>query len=195
MNRNRKMLAVSTACAAAVLLCLAATALASVPAGTTVTGKLKPGTKLTFKGSINSVPITVKCTSFSGSGKVPSGKPYTVHLSAPPKISGCTDSLKGKDTITTTGSWTLSESKTSPYTMTLTIPKDGAKFKSSVLSSCTVTAAPSGPAGVKGKYDGKDTDTVSGAKIPVKGTGCTATAASTSSTVVFSPNPLGPPPF
>ena len=51
---------------------LATAAYASLPAGTTVTGNLKSGTKMTFKGDIDSVPITVTCTTFTVTGKVPS---------------------------------------------------------------------------------------------------------------------------
>ena len=37
-------------------------AYASLPKGTTVTGSLKSGTDMTFKGDIDSIPITVSCT-------------------------------------------------------------------------------------------------------------------------------------
>ncbi len=37
-------------------------AYASLPKGTTVTGALKSGTNMTFKGDIDSIPITVTCT-------------------------------------------------------------------------------------------------------------------------------------
>jgi hypothetical protein len=170
----------------------------SLPAGTKVTGKLKSGTDMTFAGTINSVNITVKCTSFSASGKVPAGSPYTVTLSAPPKITGCQDSLGGTDTIATNqtnGKWTLTETKTTPYKMSLGIPKAGATFKSNVLSSCVITAEPTKAGSVSGSYNDKTgTDTVKNAAIPTSGSGCTSTAAKTSATVVLTPNP-GAPPF
>jgi hypothetical protein len=171
----------------------------TLPAGTKVTAALASGTTMQFVGVIDGVSVTVKCTSFSGSGKVPKKAGDKVTLSAPPKITGCTDSLSGKDTIktnSTNGKWTLSVTSTSPYSMTLTIPKAGATFSSSTLSSCVITAAPSAAAGVTGTYNSSTgTDTVSKAKIPTVGSGCTTSADSTTSaTVVLTPNP-GAPPF
>jgi hypothetical protein len=175
-----------------VLVCgLATAASATLPAGTTVKAKLQSGTDMIFKGDIDSIPITVTCTSFSASGKVPSSPSDSVTLSSPPTISGCTDSSGGTDTITTTGTWKLSETSTAQK---LKIPQDGATFKSSVLSGCTITAAPSGPAKVKGAYNDKNTDTVTNASIPTSGSGCTSTTATTTATIVEKPAP-GPPPF
>jgi hypothetical protein len=170
----------------------------SLPAGTKVTGALKSGTDMTFAGKINGVKITVTCTTFSASGKVPSGSPYTVTLSKPPTISGCHDSLEGTDTIKTnqsSGKWTLTETSTTPYKMALGIPKAGATFTSSVLSSCVITAEPSSAGSVSGSYNDKTgTDTVKNASIPTSGSGCTSSTAKTSATVVLTPNP-GAPPF
>jgi hypothetical protein len=170
---------------------LATAAYATLPAGTTVTANLKSGTDMVLKGDIDSIPITVKCTKFTASGKVPSTPSDKVKLPTPPTISGCTDNSGGSDTITTSGKWTLSETST---TQTLKIPQDGATFKSSVLSGCVVTAAPSGAVKVKGKYNDKNTDTVSGASVATSGSGCTSTAATVTATVVESPAP-GKPPF
>jgi len=175
---------------AALLFGVATAAYASLPPGTTVTGKLKTGTHMIFKGDIDSVPITVTCTNFLAKGKVTSPASNTEKLSAPPTISGCTDSSGGADTIKTFGTWELTIAKTS---MTLLVPKDGATFKSTILSSCTVTAAPSGSVKVVGVYNGKNTDTVTNASIPTHGTGCTSTAAKSTATVVISPAPGAPP--
>lgn len=193
MLRHRKPLVAALGVGALVFV-TATAAWASLPAGTKVTGTLKSGTDMTFQGDIDSIPITVTCTSFTASGVVPKTPSYTVKLSAPPTISGCTDSSGGTDTIKTKGKWSLVENSTSPYTMTLVIPKKGATFSSSVLPSCTITAAPSKAADVVGSYDGNDTDTVTNAAIPTKGSGCTSTTASTDATVVLSPAP-GAPPF
>lgn len=193
MFRHRKPL-VAALGAGALVVVGATAAYASLPAGTTVTGNLKSGTDMTFKGDIDSVPITVSCTTFTATGVVPKSPSYTVTLSKPPTLSGCTDSAGGTDNIKTKGKWKLTESKTAPYQMTLLIPKKGASFTSSVLSGCTVTAAPSGSVKVTGSYDGTNTDTVTNAPIKTKGTGCTSTTASTSATVVLSPSP-GAPPF
>ena len=164
-------------------------AYASLPKGTTVTGALKSGTAMTFKGDIDSIPITVSCTSFSASGTVTKAKD-TLPLSAPPSIKGCTDSSGGTDTVTTSGAWKITIAATK---MTLDAPKAGATFKSSILSGCTITAFPSAAGKVAGNYNGSNTDKVSGASIPTKGAGCTSTTAKTTATVVLSPAPGAPP--
>ena len=189
MPRPSKMLVATLAVTAVAVLATATAAFASLGPNVTVTGALKSGTKMTFKGDIDSIPITVSCTNFSASGKTGSSPSTTVPLTAPPTINGCTDSLGGTDTINTNatnGNWSLSAKGKK---MTLNIPKAGATFTSSVLSGCTITAAPNGAIGVKGKYNDKNTDTVKNAKIATTGSGCTSTAASTSATVVLSPAP------
>jgi hypothetical protein len=167
----------------------------AIKAGTTVTGKLAKGTTMTFQGTINGVPITVTCKSFVASGKTPAKASDTLKLSAPPAITKCKDSLGGTDTIKTTGSWSLIVASDGS-TLTLNIPKKGATFTSSVLKSCTIVAAPTKTFGVEGSYSTSTaTDTVSGSEIPVTTSGtCTAAdTATTSATVVLSPNPGTPP--
>jgi hypothetical protein len=169
----------------------------SLPKGTKVTGKLKTGTKMVFLGNIDGVPITVSCTSFTAKGKVPAAGATSISLSAPPTISGCTDSLAGTDTVKTNqtnGKWTLSVTTTTPYKMTLGMPKAGATFTSSIESGCVITAAPKAAEGITGTYDGNNTDQVTKAPIPTSGAGCTSTTAKVTATVVLSPAP-GPPPF
>lgn len=170
----------------------------SLPAGTTVSGNLMSGTDMIFKGIIEGEPITVTCTSFTSSGKVPKTAGYRITLSAPPKITKCKDDLGGRDTITdnsTNGKWTLTENKAAPYTMTLSIPKAGSTFSSSLLPTCVITAAPTAADPVKGSYnDTTGTDKVSSASIPTTGSGCTSGTATISATVVLTPNP-GVPPF
>jgi hypothetical protein len=198
MSMRMMKVALGAAAGLSALLLVATPAYGTLPAGTKVTAALKAGTTMNFKGSIDSVPITVTCTHFSGSGKVPATASNTVTLATPPTLSGCTDTSGGADTVVTNqtnGKWKLTEGGTAgAYTMTLMIPKAGATFTSNIITGCTITAAPSGTASVKGSYDGTNTDTVSGAKIPTKGSGCTSTAAATTATVVFTPSP-GPPPF
>jgi hypothetical protein len=189
MPRPRKMLIATLAVGAVAIFATATAAFASLGPNVTVTGALKSGTKMTFKGDIDSIPITVSCNTFSATGKTGSSPSSTVPLSSPPTISGCTDSLGGTDTINTNqtnGNWSLSAKGKA---MTLTIPKAGATFTSSVESGCTITAAPNGPAAVKGKYNNKNTDTVKNAKIATTGSGCTSTSASTNATVILSPAP------
>ncbi len=175
--------------AVALVFGIATGASASLPIGTTVTGALKTGTVMTFNGDIDSVPISVTCTSFSASGKVTSASD-TLPLSAPPSITGCTDNSGGTDTITTTGKWKITIAATK---MTLKAPQDGATFKSSILSGCVITAFPDAKGKVPGDYNGKNTDKVSNASVPTSGTGCTSTTATTSATVVLKPAPGAPP--
>jgi len=204
----RKILIAGTAVAASVLLTTSTVLAAgdtddhfSLAKGATVSGALKTGTNMVFKGTINGVPITVNCTSFSASGKIPAtGLVVTV---GPPAISGCTDSLGGTDTIktnATNGTWKVSEidlandeAGTEPNStgdrVKLTIPKAGASFSSTILSGCVVTAAPTAAVGVTGKYNDVSTDTVTNAKIAVSSTGCSAASPTTvSATVILSPS-------
>lgn len=193
MPRPRKMLVATLAVTAVAVLATATAAFATLGPNVTVTGSLKSGTDMTFKGDIDSIPITVSCTNFSASGTTGSSPSSSVPLNAPPTINGCTDSLGGTDTINTNqtnGKWSLSAKGKK---MTLSIPKAGATFTSSVESGCTITAAPTKAAAVKGKYNENNTDTVKNAKIATKGSGCTSTSASTSATVILSPAPGKPP--
>ncbi len=168
---------------------IATAAYASQPVGTTITGNLASGTSVTFKGDIDSVPITVSCTTFTVTGKVTSAS-KTLPLSSPPTISGCTDSSGGTDTITTSGSWSAT---LTAKALTLNAPKDGATFKSSILSGCTITAFPKKAGKIKGKYNGSNTDTVTNAKVATSGSGCTSTTATSSAVEVLSPAPGKPP--
>jgi hypothetical protein len=184
----------------AVILTSTAVGFAASPntlkAGTTVSAALKKGTDMTFDGTINSLQVTVSCTSFTGSGKVPAGKPYKMNLSAPPKISGCSVQGFSATIVTnqTNGKWSISVTKTAPYTLTLTMPQAGAVFTSALVSGCKITAAPTAAQAIPGAYNGKNTDVVTNAPIPTSATGCTSGTASTSATVVFTPKP-GAPPF
>jgi hypothetical protein len=171
----------------------------SLPAGTKVTGKLETGTKMVFVGTINGIKITVKCSSFTSSGKVPTKPGYKITLYTLPKISGCIDSLGSADTITTkamTGQhWTLTENKTAPFTMALTIPIAGATFVSAALPSCVITAAPTVADPVTGSYnDATGTVTDTNSSIPTTGSGCTSGTSTVTATIVLTPNP-GAPPF
>ena len=168
---------------------IATVAYASQPVGTVITGNLKSGTTVTFAGDIDSVPITVTCTTFTVKGTVTSASD-TLPLTSPPTISGCTDSSGGTDTITTSGSWSATLAK---KTLTLNAPKDGATFKSSILSGCTITAFPKKAGKIKGKYNGSNTDTVTNAKVATSGSGCTSTTAKSTATEVLSPAPGAPP--
>ena len=195
MIRSRKKMAI-VALVAGVATVLGTTSLAfgSVKPGTVVTGK---STNTVFNGTINGVPITVTCTNFTDKVKVTSSDKTSAVIPAP-TINGCTDTLGGTDTIKTSskdGKWELKVNSTGK-TLTLVIPKDGATFTSSVLSSCTIQAAPTKAVNVAGTYNSSNgTDTVSNKTIAVTGKGCTASNAKVTTTVTFTPNPGKIPPF
>lgn len=170
----------------------------TLPAGTVVKAALASGTDMTFKGQIDGIPLTVSCTTFSGQGKIPSKAGYSMTLQNPPTISGCTDSLGGTDTIKTNdtnGKWKLTVTKSSPYRLSLVISKAGAVFTSTVVSGCSITAFPNAAGKVTGAYSSSSGSvTVTNASIATSGSGCSSTAATTSATIDFTPNP-GAPPF
>ena len=59
----------------------------SNPSGTVETGSLTGTNTLTFAGTIDGTPITVTCTAFNASGKIPSpNDTLTIKLSAPPTL-------------------------------------------------------------------------------------------------------------
>lgn len=183
--------------AVAVSVCGAAAAAASPsvfaagahlsPANTVITGNLLSGTSLTLVGQVDGFPLTVTCTGLTASGKTPAAG-LTVKLPTAPKFTGCTDSLTGTDTVTTTGAWSLVANSTGS-TLTLKIPVKGATFSSSLLPSCVITVAPTTAGKITGKYDNVNKWTITNSKFPISGAGCTTSATSSAtSTVVFSPN-------
>lgn len=191
MSSLRKKVIVTAVAMIAVVFGVTASAGASLKPGTKVTGT---SSSVVFKGTINGVGITVTCKSFKDTGTVKSGDKTSMPVGAP-SITSCKDSLGGTDTITTSGKWKLTVNS-SGKTVSLVIPKDGAVFTSSVLSSCKVIAAPNGPVPVSGAYSSsKGTVKSSNAPIAVKGSGCTASTASETATIKLSPNPGKIPPF
>jgi hypothetical protein len=168
----------------------------SLKAGTVLTGTLKAKTTLSFKGAdIDGIPVTVTCTGFSASGPIPAAG-LTVTLSAAPKITGCKDQLGGTDTVATNvknGKWTLTEIDVSgtadnkePNTgdkVSLTMPKAGATFASTLLTGCLVTVAPTKAASLTGPFN--DVTTISDSKagpLPVAGNSKCTTSGSASAT-------------
>ncbi len=190
--RNRAELAAFVALTMATVLCTATTAYASIGPNKTVSASLQSGTTMKFGSDIDGLPITVTCNSFTAKGKTSSEPAHTFDLSPPPTISGCSDNLGGTDIVTTNdtnGAWAFSVNKVGT-TVTLTIPKAGATFRSRYESGCTITLAPKKADPVPGTYNGSNTVTVRNASVPTRGDGCTSTAAAkTSSTLVLSPAP------
>jgi hypothetical protein len=183
---------------------IAVVATAATVIGTTsmAFGSVKPGTKVTaknvgnvvFTGTLEGVPITVTCKSFTDSVTVTSADKTSASI-PPPKITKCTDTSTGTDTITTTGKWKLTVNS-SGTTVTLVVPKKGATFKSSIFPGCVVQVAPNGPVNIPGSWNSSTgEDTVSNATITVKGEGCSASNATASATEKFTPNPGKIPPF
>lgn len=122
------------------------------PAHTRIKVALKAGTTTTFKGKVGPVTVTQHCTSSTDSFKTPAHGLGPVKL-ANPTFSGCTDSLHGTDTVTTNstnGKWT--EKFLRAGRVRLTIPKAGATVVSSVVPTCVITVAPTGPATITGAY-------------------------------------------
>ena len=161
-----------------------------VPANTVIKASLKTGTSFKATGTIDGTPITVTCTSVTASGKTPADG-LKAPLSAPPKFTGCSDSLGGTDTVTTSGSWSVSLNSTGT-SGNLIVPKAGSTFQSSILgSACTIIVSPNGTTKVKGTYNDKNTLTIKNAPLPVapsSTSSCTAgSTTSVSSTVVVKP--------
>jgi hypothetical protein len=195
MMRIGATLAVLVGLTVATVLGTATMAYASIGPNKAVGASLQSGTIMKFESDVDGLPITVTCNSFMARGKTGSEPGHRFDLSAPPTISGCTDSLGGTDIITTndtSGAWTFSVNKTGTK-VALTIPKAGATIRSRAESSCTITLAPTEAAAVRGTYNGSNTVTVSGSSVPTKGKGCTSTADKTSATMVLSPAPGRPP--
>lgn len=165
------------------------------PAGKPVTASLKVGTKFVAVGSIDGVAITVTCTKSTFKGTTPTKGLGPVKLAAPPTFTGCTDSLHGTDTVKTTGTWMLTfkdaaNDETAEKTgdqLILTVPKDGATFSSTILSSCKVIVAPTAPVPEASSYNDAGTAVATNDTLPVMGQGCTATTSKVSETLTVSP--------
>jgi hypothetical protein len=157
-----------------------------VPADTKISAALKKGTTFTSTATVNGTPVTVTCTEMKAIGKTPKDG-LTAKLSAPPKYSGCKDSLGGTDTVTSSGIWSVTLNSTGTRG-TLNVPKDAGTITSSVLPSCKITVSPDGPTKMLGSYNDVNTATISGASLPISASGCTVSSdASVSSTIVVTP--------
>lgn len=164
------------------------------PASTNFTSS---STNITFKGTIDNIPITVTCSNSSISGTTPAAGgglgPFNINN---PTFGNCGSGLTVK-TNNTNGHWQLTfvdaandEGSTEGSGQTgdqikLTIPKAGATFTDIFLPGCTITVAPTGSASVTGTYDDVNTLTLSNASVPVSASGCTS-SSTTSATGTFS---------
>lgn len=150
------------------------------PASTTFT--VSNSTSIKLAGTINGIGITVTCTSVSMTAKTRASG-LTADVTTNPSFTGCTDNLFGRDTVTTSGTWSLTlvdnaaEGTTEPNTgdqLTINIPAGGAKFTSSSFSSCTITAGASTP--TSSSFNDQNSATFTNANVNVSGSGCTASS-------------------
>jgi hypothetical protein len=148
-----------------------------VPANAVIHAKLKKGTVLTVNGYSSGVYVTAQCTSVTATGKTPADG-LEAPLFPPPKFGGCSGSLGGTDTLTSSGKWsvTLNSSGTAGN---LVVPRDGIAFSSSILPTCVIEVSPNGKTKVPGTYNDKNTLTITNVSIPV--------APSPTSSCTFSP--------
>ncbi len=190
MLRIITKIALVTAGAAATTVLATAPALADAgdtltPSGTSFT--VTNSGSITFKGTINGFSLTVTCTGAKLTAKTPpaSSPSLTASVTSSPPVtfSGCTDNFFGTDTVTTSGTWSLTntdagdpatEPQSSGDQLTLNIPNGGAKFTSSAFPSCTVTANASTP--TSSTFNDSTTATFSSANVNVTGSGCTASS-------------------
>jgi hypothetical protein len=155
------------------------------PANTTVKIALKAGTKASFTGKLGAVTVTSNCGSATDSFKTPARGLGPFKL-ANPAFTRCTDTLGGKDTVTTNsthGRW--SEKFISAARVRLTIPKAGATVVSSLVPTCVITVAPTGPVTVTGTYDNVRTTKFKNVTLPAS-TSAACPGGATKGTATFS---------
>ncbi|WP_371675515.1 hypothetical protein [Streptomyces sp. NBC_01276] len=200
MSRTRTALALGMAAAAALTVASATATAAPLPlaGSTTVTpaGHAFQAT-LSGKATLKAGSVTVTCTVSVSTGAVPAAPgnhnaagPVSSPIS-PPTYSSCTSSLPGvTPTVTTSGAWSVSMQNGSPITATMTVPTGGLVVHTTGLATCTVTAAPGGPAAVPGTWaNGAPSSlTFTNASVPVTvtgGFGCPTSATSSTFNAVY----------
>ncbi|MCF6521815.1 hypothetical protein HOY81_01680 [Streptomyces sp. JJ36] len=197
------LLPAGASAAAAALAVAGAGAAAAAPAASAGSTTVGPAghyfaAELTGNATFTAGPVTVTCTvsgslptsptGTDGHNQVPEA-PGNTNPAGPvdsainaPGYSSCSTSMPGVwATVTTSGTWGVSVQHGSPATATLTVPSGGVVVKTSGLASCTVTAAPDGPAAVGGTWtNGSPSELAfSGASVPVDvvgGFGCPTSA-------------------
>ncbi|ATZ23107.1 hypothetical protein ACFZBM_02140 [Streptomyces lavendulae] len=200
MSRTRTALALGMAAAAALTVASATATAAPLPlaGSTTVTpaGHAFQAT-LSGKATLKAGSVTVTCSVSVSTGTVPAAPgnhnaagPVSSPIS-PPTYSSCTSSMPGvTPTVTTSGAWSVSMQNGSPITATMTVPTGGLVVHTTGLATCTVTAAPSGPASVPGTWaNGAPSSlTFTNASVPVTvtgGFGCPTSATSSTFNAVY----------
>ena len=101
------------------------------------------------------------------------GSGETATVSTPPSFTGCTDSLGGTDTFTTSGTWYF---VLNPTGTTLTFHYQGAGFSTSKLPGCAVTLHSNDLAG---SYNDLNKATFSNLSVPLAATTACGPAGTT----------------
>jgi hypothetical protein len=157
----------------------------NVAKGTTVNATNSGNVTISAATSFGTLVVT--CTLSTWSGKTGTTLKFVI---TPPTFTDaaapqCTDNFGFNDTITsnsTNGNWFVKEKDFSNKgagdeglpepnatgdKMQIHIPQAGVVDSNSSASGCTITAAPSGPVNLTGKYDDAGTLKVSNASVPV----------------------------
>lgn len=200
MSRTRTALALGMAAAAALTVASASATAAPLPlAGSTTVTPAGHAFKATLSGkaTLKAGSVTVTCSVSVSTGTVPAAPgnhnaagPVSSPISAP-TYSSCTSSMPGvTPTVTTSGAWSVSMQNGSPITATMTVPTGGLVVHTTGLATCTVTAAPSGPASVAGAWanGAPSALTFTNASVPVTvvgGFGCPTSATSSTFNAVY----------
>ncbi|WP_329200128.1 MULTISPECIES: hypothetical protein [unclassified Streptomyces] len=200
MSRTRTAFALGMAAAAALTVVSTSATAAPLPlAGSTTVTPAGHAFRATLSGkaTLKAGSVTVTCTVSVSTGTVPAAPgnhnaagPVSSPIS-PPTYSSCTSSMPGvTPTVTTSGAWSVSMQNGSPVTATMTVPTGGLVVHTTGLASCTVTAAPTGPASVGGAWaNGAPSSlTFTNASVPVTvtgGFGCPTSATSSTFNALY----------
>jgi hypothetical protein len=151
-----------------------------VPASTKVELSLAKSSNFTLH-------VVITCPVFAATAKTPRNG-LTARIAKPPRYAKpCPDAIAGLDHVTASGSWSLSLSSDGAAG-SLTVPKAGATITFNVASGCVVTLSPSAETRITGPYNDVNTFTISDAKLPATGSGCTVNKpVSVSATIVLRP--------
>ncbi|MFI9718501.1 hypothetical protein ACIHFE_02445 [Streptomyces sp. NPDC052396] len=200
-SRTRALLAAGAGLAVTAALTLAGTANArTADAPSTTVGPAGHSFAATLNGSatFTAGSVTVTCNtsstapvSGSSNNQIPAApgnaNPAGPVASAlnPPVYSDCSTNVPGVDaSVTTSGTWGISVQNGSSITASFTMPAGSFVLQTTGLATCTVTAAPNGPATFDSTFTNGTPSQISvaNASIPVivtGGFGC-PTAATTS---------------
>ncbi|MEU8779345.1 hypothetical protein [Streptomyces sp. NPDC048606] len=191
MTKNSRLSGPSLVSGAAVLALAASTAL--VPTAAQASGGVAgAGTSVSPAGHrfaavasgpvvFEAGPIVVTCATSktrdnvipAAPGQANAAGPVALRI-APPVFEDCTTDAPGLrvtvETNENSGPWQVSLQHGDPSTARLSIPARGFVLKTSGLLACTATAAPTGPAGAGGLWEGgpKPAVALDRAAIPVK---------------------------